>query len=273
MDMIYGGLLGLLAGWLGTFLVHRLPLLMLHSWRQVSQEELGLPVDPDLPELSSLSSHCPKCKRPLPFMNSLPLLGWLLSGRKCGDCGAPISLRNPLQELGAAAIGALAVAVYGWTLLALAMAAVGVLLLWSAFIDLEHKLLPNVLLYPIAAIGLFLSTFHFVVPPNTAIYGALAGYVILALPGAFYWYVLKVEGIGDSDPRLLMAIGTFVGPMGVLAALLVSTLVAGCVFGVLSIFRRTSLRDEIPFGPYLVIGGVLVFVAQAHGIPLTFSLY
>lgn len=267
MDILFGALLGLLGGWLGTFLVHRLPLLMLHSWRQGSQEELELPVDPDLPELSAWGSHCTSCRAPVPFLHSLPLVGFVLARGRCSCCKARISLRNPLLELGGAAIGALAIAAYGWTLVGLAMAVVGALLLWSAFIDMQHKLLPNILLYPIAAIGLYLSTQYQFIPPNTAIFGALAGYGILAVPAALCLWIFKIEGIGDSDPRLLMAVGTFVGPIGALTSLLAATLVAGVGILGMALVRKGEINREIPFGQCLALGGLIVFIAQSLGLP------
>jgi len=79
----------LLGGILGSFLnvvVYRMP-------RRMS--------------LSYPGSRCPKCAHPIRWHDNVPVLGWLMLGGKCRDCGAPIAARYPLVEATVAAMSAL----------------------------------------------------------------------------------------------------------------------------------------------------------------------
>lgn len=68
----------------------------------------------------SQSSICPKCKHAIRGRHNLPVVGWIMLGGRCYDCGEPISFRYPLVEIlfGGAAfvLCAREVATGGWNL-------------------------------------------------------------------------------------------------------------------------------------------------------------
>jgi leader peptidase (prepilin peptidase)/N-methyltransferase len=197
-------------------------------------------------------SHCPACGTTLGPLNLIPVLSWLASRGRCLHCGAGVSLYYPLVELGAAAIGALALAwlsgpqawlaaLLGWWLLALAL------------IDLETWLLPDVLTLPLIAAGLAVSAFGLVPGMSlaNAAAGAAAGYLVLAGTGYLYRRLRGREGLGLGDAKLLAAAGAWLG----LASLPWVVLGAALLGLVLAVLRARPLRAEtaVPFGPPLAL--------------------
>ena len=45
-------------------------------------------------------SACPHCGAPIRWADNIPVVSWIVLRGKCRDCGAPISVRYPLVELG-----------------------------------------------------------------------------------------------------------------------------------------------------------------------------
>lgn len=197
-------------------------------------------------------SQCLACRTTLRPVDLIPLLSWLLSRGRCRHCGAVVGAYYPLVELGAAAIGVVALAwlsgpeawlaaLLGWWLLALAL------------IDLEAWLLPDALTLPLIAAGLVASAFGLAPgrPLTNAAAGAAAGYLALAGVGYLYERWRGREGLGLGDAKLLAGAGAWLG----LATLPWVVLTAALLGLVLALLRAGPLRAEtaVPFGPPLAL--------------------
>lgn len=208
-------------------------------------------------------SQCPACGVTLPALDLLPIIGFARRRGRCGACGAAISWRYPLMELGALAIviwaasatsGLLlwASCILGWTLLALTL------------IDARHKLLPDVLTLPLAAAGL---AFGLAIDPGESldrVIGAGAGYGSFAAIGWAYWRWRGIEGLGLGDAKLFAAAGAWLTWTGLPMVLLIAAPAALVVTLGRRLLGRGSLAltQEIPFGPYLALG---FWVAWLYG--------
>lgn len=261
--VLVGLLSGLLVGSYGNSLVHRLPRKMLQEWRQGAQEELGLPADAADSTLDAVRSHCPSCHAKIRWFDNLPVVSWLLLRGKCRDCHVPISARYLALELAGAALGAAVCAQYGLTLNAAVAGVAGFLLLWLSAIDVEHQLLPDILIGPLLWAGLVAAVNHAFISPAEAVYGALAGYLLLKIPAVAFRVLRGVDALGGGDPKLMLAIGAFVGPVGVRYAMLAAAL-AGLAAHLVTLMRDGGTRQkQLPFGQWLALGGAAVFIAQA----------
>lgn len=189
----------------------------------------------------------------------IPLSGWILLLRPGGRAA------GPLTELAGAVIGlgaALAApadplltgltALFGWLLLALAV------------IDLRTFLLPDILnlaVLCLGAIGLLALR-----PTDWPLHlaGAAAGYGLLRLLESFYRHFRGVEGLGRGDAKLLGAIGLWVGVMALPFVLLIASLggLAGAFVQALIQRRQLTGGTAIAFGPWIALGGFLVWLAQ-----------
>jgi leader peptidase (prepilin peptidase)/N-methyltransferase len=226
-------------------------------------------------------SHCMSCGAAIGAADNLPIVSYFLRRGRCRACGARFSARYPLVE----ALAALLAAALWWRFVAadpsgvvavrlarfaLYFAFGGVLLVLS-FIDLDTQLLPDVITLPAIPV-LFLAAFgaHDVRWLDRLI-GAAAGYLLLRLIADFYYHVLKREGMGLGDAKLLALIGAVLGwkslPLVVFGAALIGSLVS---IPILLITRRRAgatadgepLRHvQIPFGPFLAAGALIYLFA------------
>jgi leader peptidase (prepilin peptidase) / N-methyltransferase len=236
---------GVLGALLGSFLnvvIHRLP----------RGESLITP-----------GSHCPGCDAPVRPIDNIPLLSWLLLRGRCRSCGAPISARYPAVELLTAAAFAAVVAVRGFDAgLWLELPFVACLIALAG-IDLDHKLLPNRIVYPMAVWGV----------AATAVVdtGDLPEHLI-AGAGAFLFLLIAVlaypSGMGMGDVKLAGAMGLYLG-VSVVPALLAAFL-TGTIFGLAVIAREgaQARKKAVPFGVFLAIGGLVGVLAGPELIEL-----
>jgi leader peptidase (prepilin peptidase)/N-methyltransferase len=227
--------LGALIGSFLNVVIHRLPL----------GESLVTP-----------GSHCPACDAPVRSFDNVPVLSWLLLRGRCRSCGAPISVRYPAVELLTAASFGAVVAVRGYDdglWLELPFVAC---LIALAGIDLDHKLLPNRIVYPMAAYGLVVSL---IVVTDDFPEHLIAGV------GAFAFLLLAVlaypSGMGMGDVKLAGAMGLYLG-VSVVPALL-AAFFTGTVFGLAVIAREgaQARKKAVPFGIFLAIGGLVGVLA------------
>ncbi|HET9485636.1 MAG TPA: prepilin peptidase [Xanthomonadales bacterium] len=270
-------LLGLLTGSFLNVVILRLPPRLMHGWRAQAREVLELApaapdaaspalgpgepaVDPPPPGLVFEASHCPHCKHRLAPWENVPLLSFLALRGRCRHCGAAISWQYPVVE----AVTGLAFALCalrfeaGWPLLAaLAMTA---FLVAASGIDLRTQLLPDELTLPLLWLGLLCAIPGWFVDAPSAIIGAALGYLSL---WAVYWsfrLATGKEGMGYGDFKLLAALGAFVGYVGILPILLLSSAVGAVLGSAWLLLRGKGRATPIPFGQFLAIAGWIQFV-------------
>lgn len=198
-------------------------------------------------------SHCDGCGVSLGARNLVPLLSAALARGRCRRCGAPIDSRHWQIELGCVAIGALA----GWAVpgpVGLAGAVFGWLLLTLAALDIAEFWLPDALTATLAGAGLVTGLLGVEPSLGDRLIGGASGFVVLWAIGAGYKRLRHREGLGGGDPKLLGAIGLWLGwrllPEVVLLAALtgLAIVLAGLLRG-----RAAGLGDRMPLGALLAI--------------------
>ncbi len=204
------------------------------------------------------SSRCPSCGAEIPARDNIPVVSYLLLRGRCRNCKTRISPRYPLIE----ALTGLLFGLAAYEKFASFLAFVSALILISvlvalAGIDLEHRLLPNVIVGPAAVVGLALSVAgdpsRWWVYPVSAV-GVAAGLFALALayPG----------GIGMGDVKMGGMLGAFLGPYAALAVFL-GALTGTLVSGMLMAMGRIRRRSALPFGTFLALAGIFtLFLGQ-----------
>jgi leader peptidase (prepilin peptidase)/N-methyltransferase len=198
-------------------------------------------------------SACPSCGTAIKPYDNVPVLSWLLLGGRCRSCRGGIPARYPLVEASTAMLFVgVVVANEGdratWLGLAFVAALVPI-----ALIDLEHRIIPNRILAPLAVAALALTAAF---QPGELLArlaaGAGAGGFLLAAALAY------PRGMGMGDVKLAAVMGLVLG-RAVAPALLVA-LLAGTIVGVAVMVRRgvrEGRRTAIPFGPFLALGGLV----------------
>lgn len=213
-----------------------------------------------LPEGKSIvspPSSCPVCKRYIPFYLNIPIISYLLLRGRCGRCKSPISIRYPFVEL---LTGLAAVALYyrygSDVRIFIPFLFISALIVIT-FIDLDKRIILDVITLPGIVIG-FAASFFMPTPGVVdSLTGIVAGGGILIGIALAYHFITAKEGMGGGDIKFLAMIGAFLGWQGVLFTLFTASIL-GAVAGVLVmvIFSRDS-KYALPFGPFLAVGAAL----------------
>lgn len=259
------GILGLLIGSFLNVVIYRLPVMLEHSWRHECLAFLGNEVsqaDGNTPRfnLNVPASHCPACKKPLKPWHNIPVISYVLLKGQCHYCAEPINRRYPLVEL----VTGLVFAVLGYhfgfsgVLVAYMVLAAGLLVL--GIIDFDTQLLPDCITLPLLWLGLLFNLWSGRVSLEAAVLGAVAGYVALWSVFWLFKLITGKEGMGYGDFKLLAALGAWLGWMMLPLVILLSSFVGAVVGIVLMRTSRLQRGQPIPFGPYLVIAGMVALL-------------
>jgi len=246
---------------IGSFLnvvIHRLPKMLERQWRDELSELNGQEVAAG-PRYNLMvpRSACPACGHAIGALENVPLISYFALRGKCAGCKARISPRYPLVEALTGVLSGYIAWRYGFTWQTLEL----LVFVWSmialAFIDLDTFYLPDDITLPLVWAGLLANMGGLFVDLQSAVIGAIAGY--LALWIVFWGYKLATgkDGMGYGDFKLLAAIGAWLGWKMLPVVILLSSLVGAIVGISLIVFARHGRNVPIPFGPYLVLGGLI----------------
>jgi leader peptidase (prepilin peptidase)/N-methyltransferase len=213
-------------------------------------------------------SRCPSCGHQIRPWENIPVLSWLFLRGRCSGCGTRISARYPFVELltGVLWLSMLWRFDISWELPAyLYLVSVGVAL---AFIDLDHKRLPDVLTLPSYPVALLLLLLPAVLDDSWDSYlrAVLAGVALLLLYGLL-WFVYP-SGMGFGDVKLAGVLGIYLGWLswGLLVLGGFLGFLLGAVVGVaLLALGRATRKTGVPFGPFMIAG---TLIAVLWGQPI-----
>jgi leader peptidase (prepilin peptidase) / N-methyltransferase len=195
-------------------------------------------------------SACMSCSAPIAWYDNLPLVSWTLLRGRCRACGVRISPVYPAVELVTAVLAVACMLAFGLTARAAVAAFFCAVLVAVSAIDLAHRIIPNRIVLPAAAICLTAQTA--LEPSPEWLLAALgaSGFLLvaaLAYPG----------GMGMGDVKLALLLGAVLGrtvPVALMAGMLLA-LVPSIVL--LARHGSRARKMGIPFGPFLALGSVL----------------
>jgi leader peptidase (prepilin peptidase)/N-methyltransferase len=208
-------------------------------------------------------SHCPHCNRQIRSWENVPIVSWLALRGRCAGCSAPIGIQYPLVELVTGALFAGAAWLYGptWLLVPRLLFVCAMVVLFM--IDLQHRILPNVITLPGIVVGLAFSLF---LPPGLrdAVIGAAACSLLLFAMGEAVSRVLGKEALGFGDVKMIAMMGAFLGWQLTLVSLFMASFL-GSVIGIGLVVLTRNRDYEIPLGSFLALGAL---ASAAVGQPL-----
>ncbi|MEY2565579.1 MAG: leader peptidase (prepilin peptidase) / N-methyltransferase [Actinomycetota bacterium] len=241
---VVSGVLGLAVGSFLNVVIHRVP----------TKESIVRP-----------RSRCPRCGTELAARDNIPVVSWILLRGKCRSCGAPISGRYPLVELFTAAVFAATGIRFSdsWALPAYLLFFAALIAI--SFIDLEHYIVPNRIVYPtlFASIPLLVAAALADGQPDRiwhAAVGSLAAWGALLVV-----HLIQPRGMGFGDVRLSALLGMYLGWIDlelVLLGMLLGFLL-GAVVGIgLVVTKVRGRKDAVPFAPFLAAGATIAILAS-----------
>ena len=210
-------------------------------------------------------SICPSCNRQIRYYDNIPILSYLWLKGRCRHCGTRIPFRYVVVELmtGVVAVGILFH--FGLTLEGLIYFVFISSLIIMTFIDIDHRIIPDVITLPGILIGLIASLALPTVGFKDAVIGLLVGGGSLWLVAWVYYLLTRKDGMGGGDIKLLAMMGTIIGLKGVIFTIFVSSAVGTLVGVTLMIIKGKDMKFAVPFGPFLSIGAI-TYIFFGHEI-------
>lgn len=266
-------IIGLLAAFIGSFLnvvIYRLPKMIdFELAEQIIEHSIevkehvnkayaqGKGVSLSLPR-----SRCGYCNKTIPWYHNIPILSYLILKGKCYNCQTSFSAQYMMIELFHTVSWIALFYLFGISFTFIILAIAFSLCLSMAMIDLEHKILPDSLVFMLYGLGLLFSTQKgALLSSEQAIIESIGAFVICHVFIQIYSFIRGKVMMGFGDVKLITAFVSFIGLFNLLFALL-----AACILGIayyifLSLSKRLDSDNTFAFGPFICVGcfAVLVF--------------
>jgi len=266
---LFAAMLGLIVGSFLNVVIHRTPIILLRNWQRDCQEHAGPTENAATHEKFNLitpRSRCPHCGHAITALENIPVVSYLWLRGKCSACQKPISLRYPFVEIFSTILAGVTAWHFGFNAAGIAAIVLTWLLIALVFIDIDHLLLPDIMVLPFLWVGLLLNLFNVFTPLPQAVVGAVAGYLSLWLVFQLFKFITGKEGMGYGDFKLFALFGAWLGWQSLPLIILLSSFI-GALIGIgLIVFQGRDRAKPLPFGPYLAAAG---WVAMLWGDAIT----
>lgn len=210
-------------------------------------------------------SRCTHCGYELRPSDNIPVVSWLMLKGRCRSCGTKISARYPAAEVLTGVLWAAGVLTLGtctgcsptdplaflpffWALVCLSL------------IDLEHKLIPNRILYPFLGSGIVLLFIAALAGPGLGAFWRAAGGGLASFAVFNVIHLISPGGMGYGDVRLSGLIGLYLGYLSwghVYAGFLAGFLLGSIIGVLLMALGKAGRKTAVPFGPFLALGAIV----------------
>lgn len=214
-------------------------------------------------------SECTHCHHVLAWNDLIPVVSWLMLRGKCRYCHKKID-DSPIVEVVTAVLFVLSYVVWPF---GFDQAAVVLFLLWLtaliglmtlALYDLKWYLLPDVIVFPLIALGVVIGMTRFVFVEQGSLVYAVTEIItgVLVISGLYFALheISSGKWVGFGDVKLGIFIGAILGWKYAILALFMANLVGLLVVLPLLAMKKITTKAKIPFGPFLIVGCVVSFL-------------
>ena len=213
-------------------------------------------------------SMCPHCQHKLAAKDLIPVLSWLSLGGKCRYCHKPVSVQYPLVEL---ATALLFVASYVWWPVAFTPGVqVVIFIFWLILLtglmalliyDLRWFILPNSIIYFLSCVAIAQAS-TIVTAADKPLMTLLNMVLAIAIGGGIFYILFqasKGKWIGGGDVKLGWLLGLIAGtPARSVLFIFLAAVLGSLVSLPLLASKRLKRTSIIPFGPFLIVGLIIV---------------
>ena len=211
-------------------------------------------------------SHCEKCGHVLEWFELIPIFSFLFLKGKCRNCKTKLSWLYPFSEFFTGLLFCISYYSFGFSfslLMALILSSLLILVIVS---DLTYMIIPDrfivipaVLLLIIKLLAFGLESFLYSILYGVIAFGIM--YVIMYIGS----YILKKEALGGADVKLMFIVGICVEPLVTLVVIVLASVIALPISLVLLLKNNENI---IPFGPFIVIGLLIVFFTKLNTLEI-----
>lgn len=207
--------------------------------------------------ISKGRSICPNCKHQIAWYDNVPLFSYVFLGGKCRNCKKHISLRYPLIEA-STALGFLYLfsifqtnapfLFYSLTIFSL--------LMLIFIIDFEHRIIPDMFTFP----GILVVLAFSLITGSSLLFSDIFAGLLPAFLLLLIHLATRGRGMGLGDVKFAILGGMLTGLRFNIIWLFIAFLTGGIVGIILILGRKAELKDQIAFGPFLILSIGLTFL-------------
>ncbi len=219
-------------------------------------------------------SQCGSCSKVLPWYELIPVVSFLALRGRCSACRAKISWRYPAGEI---LTGIIFATVYEpgspWWVNGLFLAIFSLYVVIVIY-DARHKVIPNSLAYAATFLALILS-----LGGQNSWLDWFAGPILFVF-FAVIWLLSRGRAMGFGDAKLALSMGLMLGAAGGFSAVILAfwtgalyglaLIVAGMLSPLLRSGKRITMKSEVPFAPFLVLGAWLALIFKLDLLHVSF---
>lgn len=206
------------------------------------------------------SSHCTKCNHKLGASELVPIFSWIFLGGKCKNCKEKISCFYPVFELSSGILFALSYHLFGFSIQFLISITFISMLLIIIISDYQTMIIPDEILISSSIILLI----EFMIKDGgISILGHLldgfVSFLLMFLLKKIGDFLFKKESMGGGDLKLMAVIGMVLGWKVALICIFLASFI-GLPISLIILFKNKT--DIIPFGPFLSVSAIILFLLQ-----------
>ena len=208
------------------------------------------------------SSHCPNCNHKLSWYELIPIFSFLFLKRKCKKCKKKISWFYPVFEFLTGVLFAVSFVIFGFSLECLYSIVFISMLLIIIISDYQTMIIPDSILIVFSAILIVLKYFMYDMNViGESLLAAFGSVVLMLLIKIFGDFLFKKESMGGGDIKLLANFGFVLGfPLSIIAIFLAAII----ALPISLIILKIKKTHEIPFGPFLAVSAIIIFLSQIN---------
>jgi len=205
-------------------------------------------------------SHCPRCNHFLKWYENIPIISYLFLRGKCSSCGSRIPLSYLVVEIITGSLFAVSYHSFGLSLELL----IGLIFISSLIIviisDIEYMIiLDEVLIVSTLIIALSYIVFLGLEEAAYHIYSGIGAFLVMYSIKILGDKAFKKESLGGGDIKLMFLFGMVLGlPMSI-CTIFLATFIA---FPIALIILFSNRENVIPFGPFLSMAAILIFISK-----------
>ncbi len=229
-------------------------------------------------------SHCMKCGERIKPYDLLPVISYIILRGKCRYCGEKFSIQYLLVEL-LTAISLVGIYfAFGWTSPADTIAMMVLVSMFIAIfvIDVYHYIIPNeIIVFGLVSGVIFsilkgvnfnnLSLFNWDVLKDSGL-GLVVGISVFFLIVILGEWFMKAEAMGMGDVKLMGVVGLFLGFKLTVLSMFLAFIIGSIISIFLLVTKIKGRRDQIPFGPFIVLGSMVAAIWGTQILSWYFSL-
>lgn len=204
-------------------------------------------------------SHCPKCKKMIPFYRNIPIISFLIQKGKCNQCNKSISFIYPLTEFIIGIIFLIGFHYFQYVEF-ISFILVSSLLYAISIIDYKYYIIPLELSF--FTLLALLPNMIFSSNPLYYIYGLLVGLGYLLFIYTVTWVITKKEPLGLGDIQLIALLGLWLGPLKILITIFLSACIGIFYWIILYFIKGHEKNRKLPFGTFLSLSAIIIYLTK-----------